>query len=485
MPQPTPGAADQINDPGLLTAAETSLLMDQYELMMAASYFRRAMNEPAVFELSVRHLPPHRDWLLVAGIGPALAMVEAMRFGPRELAYARGLGLPGAFLRYLASFRFTGRVDAMHEGTVAFAGEPLLRVTAPRIEAQLVETLLLNQVNFQTAIATKAARLVLAAGAGTPGRGGDVVDFSPRRDHGVDAAMKAARSAAIAGAAGTSNLAAAMRYGLTPVGTMAHSYVLSFPDERGAFQAFMQDAPDNAVMLVDTFETLAGVRHAIEAARGTGVQLKGVRLDSGDLLVLSRAARLLLDDAGMPDARIVASGDLDEGRITALVAAGAPIDVWGVGTDLGTSRDSPAVGGVFKLVADRPEASAWRPVAKRSEAKATLPGPKQVFRRTRNGAMIEDVLAVADESLEGRPLLSTAMRNGHLELHDDLASLRARATADLAALPPDLRTPSAQARRPYPVRLSPRLLELTATVQAVTDPEHPARLADVSQHGST
>ena len=485
MPQPTPGAADPINDPGLLTAAETSLLMDQYELMMAASYHRRAMNEPAVFELFARHLPPHRDWLLVAGIGPALAMVEAMRFGPRELEYARGLGLPEAFLRYLASFRFTGRVDAMPEGTVAFAGEPLLRVTAPRIEAQLVETLLLNQVNFQTAIATKAARLVLAAGAGTPGCGGDVVDFSPRRDHGVDAAMKAARSAAIAGAAGTSNLAAAMRYGLTPVGTMAHSYVLSFPDERAAFQAFMEDAPENAVMLVDTFETLAGVRHAIEAARGTGVQLKGVRLDSGDLLDLSRAARVLLDDAGMPDARIVASGDLDESRITTLVAAGAPIDVWGVGTDLGTSRDSPAVGGVFKLVADRPEASAWRPVAKRSEAKATLPGPKQVFRRTRNGTMVEDVLAVADESLEGRPLLSTAMRNGHLELRDDLPSLRVRAAADIGALPRALRIGNARPRRPYPVRLSARLLALTAAVQAVTDPEDLAQLADVSQHGST
>jgi nicotinate phosphoribosyltransferase len=403
VPQPTPSAPDPINDPGLLTAAGTSLLMDQYELMMAASYFRRDMNEPAVFELFARHLPPHRDWLLAAGIGPALAMVEAMRFGPRELAYVRGLGLPAAFVDYLESFRFTGRVEAMPEGTVAFAGEPLLRVTAPRIEAQLVETLLLNQVNFQTAIATKAARLVLAAGAGAPGAGGGLVDFSPRRDHGVDAAMKAARSAAIAGAIGTSNLAAAMRYGLTPVGTMAHSYVLSFPDERAAFRAFMEDAPDNAVMLVDTFDTLAGVGHAIAAARETGVPLQGVRLDSGDLLALSRGARALLDDAGMLHARIVASGDLDERRITALVTAGAPIDVWGVGTDLGTSRDSPAVGGVFKLVADRPEGSAWRPVAKRSEAKATLPGPKQVFRRTRDGTMVEDVLAWRTKrSREGR-----------------------------------------------------------------------------------
>ncbi|HEX6619017.1 MAG TPA: nicotinate phosphoribosyltransferase [Solirubrobacteraceae bacterium] len=485
MPQPTPSAPNPINDPGLLTAAETSLLMDQYELMMAASYFRRDMNEPAIFELFARHLPPHRDWLLTAGIGPALAMVEALRFGSRELEYVRGLGLPAAFLDYLRGFRFTGSVEAMPEGTVAFAGEPLLRVTAPRIEAQLVETLLLNQVNFQTAIATKAARLVLAAGGGMPGAGGGLVDFSPRRDHGIDAAMKAARSAAIAGATGTSNLAAAMRYGLTPVGTMAHSYVLSFADERAAFRAFMEDAPENAVMLVDTFDTLAGVGHAIEAARETGVRLQGVRLDSGDLLALSRATRALLDDAGMREARIVASGDLDERRIADLVAADAPIDVWGVGTDLGTSRDSPAMGGVFKLVADRPEGSAWRPVAKRSEAKATLPGPKQVFRRIVEGTMAEDVLGLADEALDGRPLLSTAMRGGHLELDDDLPLLRARAAADLAALPPELRRPGGQARRPYPVRLSPRLLELTAAVQAITDPGQLARLADVSQHGAT
>jgi nicotinate phosphoribosyltransferase len=445
------------------------MLIDQYELMMAASYFQRGMDGPAVFELFVRHLPPHRDWLLLAGIGPALALVEQMRFGPRELDYIRGLGLPAEFVDYLAGFRFTGHVDAMPEGTVVFAGEPLLRVTAPRIEAQLLETLLLNQINFQTAIATKAARIVLAAGGGTPGGGGDVVDFSPRRDHGTDAAMKAARSAAIAGAAGTSNLAAAMRYGLTPVGTMAHSYVLSFPDERSAFKAFMEDVPDNAVMLVDTYDTLAGVRHAIEAARETGVFLKGVRLDSGDLLELSRAARTMLDDATLHETRILASGDLEEQQIAALVAAGAPIDAWGVGTDLGTSRDSPVVGGVFKLVADAHTGSGWRPVAKRSPAKSTLPCPKQVFRRVHDGTMAEDVIGLADEPLQGRPLLAGAMRDGTLELEDELPQLRARAAEDLASLPRELRRPHAERVRPYPVRLTPRLRELTAATQGVPD----------------
>jgi len=268
--------APDINDPGLLSPAQASLLIDQYELAMAASYLGRGMNEPAVFELFVRHLPPRRHWLLCAGLGPALSLVERLRFGGEELAYLERLGFRPALLDYLAGFRFSGSVDAMPEGSVAFAGEPLVRVTAPRIEAQLLETLLLNQINFQTAIATKAARLMLAAASGT-GPAGAIVDFSPRRDHGTDAAMKAARSSAIAGAAGTSNVAAAMRYGLDAVGTMAHSYVMSFADEEEAFAAFMQDTPENAVILVDTFDTLEGVRRAISASRSTGVRLAGVR----------------------------------------------------------------------------------------------------------------------------------------------------------------------------------------------------------------
>lgn len=473
-------ARPKINDPGLLSCAETSLLTDQYELAMAASYLRQGMNEPAVFELFVRHLPPRRDWLLVAGLGPALGLVESMRFGGGELAYLRGLGFATAFLDYLSGFRFSGQVEAMPEGTVAFAGEPLLRVTAPRIEAQLIETLLLNQVNFQTAIATKAARLVLAAGGG-----GVIVDFSPRRDHGTDAAMKAARCAAIAGAAGTSNVAAAKRYGLTPVGTMAHSYVMSFATEQDAFRAFMRDTPENAVMLVDTFDTVRGVRRAIAASRETGVPLKGVRLDSGDRLELARAARSLLDEAGMDDAAIVVSGDLDELQIAALAAAGAPVDVWGVGTDLGTSRDSPTVGGVYKLVADRRDGD-WRPVAKRSPAKATLPGPKQVFRHVAGSEMREDVLAVAGERLLGRPLLQTVMRDGRSTLADSLTALRRRAADELDALPETLRAPGARPAPPYPVVLSDRLVRLTADVQGIDDPALLAELRrPLEQHGPT
>jgi nicotinate phosphoribosyltransferase len=457
------GRAPDANDPGLLTPAQTSLLTDQYELAMASSYLGRGMNELAVFELFARHLPARRRWLLVAGLGPALAIVREMEFGEEELAYLRLLGFGGAFLEYLARFRFSGDVDAMPEGTIAFAGEPLVRVTAPRIEAQLLETLLLNQINFQTMVASKAARIALAAGGRAPA-GERLVDFSPRRDHGTDAAMKAARAAAIAGSSGTSNLAAAMRYGLTPTGTMAHSYVMSFEREEDAFRAFMEDFPGNAVMLVDTYDTVEGVRRAISAARATGVSLAGVRLDSGDLLDLSKKTRVLLDESGMTEARIVASGDLEENHIAALTAAGAPIDSFGVGTDLGTSRDSPVVNGVYKLVAHRVGGS-WRDVRKRSPEKATVPGAKQVLRDYVDGEMRGDVIARVEEQLPGRPLLLPFVRGGRLVHEETIEQMRARARAELLALPPNLRELDGE-EHPYPVGYSERCRAALEAVDA-------------------
>jgi nicotinate phosphoribosyltransferase len=442
------------NDPGLLTAPETSLLTDQYEITMAASYHRQGRNEPAIFELFVRKLPPNRDWLLVCGLGPTLRLVSEMRFGERELAYLDTLGCNRDFLSYLEGFRFGGDVEAMPEGTIAFANEPLVRVTAPLIEAQILETLLLNQINFQTMIATKAARIVLAAGGGQPGSGESVVDFSPRRDHGVDAAMKAARASAVAGVGGTSNVAAAMRYGLQPVGTMAHSYVLSFPSEEEAFEAFLRDNPANGLLLVDTYETIEGVRRAIEASRRTGIPLAGIRIDSGDLAALAREARRRLDEAQMESARIVASGDLEEQRIAELCAAGVPIDLWGVGTDLGTSRDSPVVNGVYKIVADL-RGEAWRGVAKRSAAKETLPGAKQVFRRFSDGVMAEDVVGTADEKLEGEPLLVPAMRDGEIVHAETLEQMQERTSRSLSGLPEGLRRGGD--RPAYPVKHSERL----------------------------
>jgi nicotinate phosphoribosyltransferase len=450
------------NDPGLLAPAETSLLVDLYELTMSASYLARGLNHEAIFELFPRRLPPQRDWLLAAGLGPAMELLRELRYGERELAYLRSLGIfAEEFLEYLASFRFSGDVEAIPEGTVTFANEPLLRVTAPLIEAQLVETVLLNQINFQTMIATKAARIVLAAGDGEPGAGDCVVDFSPRRDHGADAAMKVARSAAVAGCGGTSNVAAAMRYGLTPVGTMAHSYVLAFDTEQEAFRCFAESFPNSAVLLVDTYDTLEGVRNAIAASRDAGFRLAGIRLDSGDLLDLSREARRLLDEAGMSDVRITASGDLHEGRIAELVAAGAPIDLWGVGTDLGTSRDSPVVNGVYKLVARRHDGE-WQGVWKRSADKVTVPGPKQVFRSRSGETITGDVIAAADEHLDGEPLLAPAMRRGELTGVETLAEIRERTTAQLAALPGELRRPGGGiGPEPYPVRYSDRLRAAT------------------------
>jgi nicotinate phosphoribosyltransferase len=458
MTEANPGAAPNPNDPGLVSPAEAALLIDLYELTMSASYLERGMNEPAVFELFVRRLPPNREWLVAAGLGPTLELVRELRFGPRELDYLGGLGLFAQdFLEYLSCFRFTGDVEAIPEGTVCFANEPLVRVTAPLIEAQLLETLLLNQINFQTMITTKAARVVLAAGGGQPGAGERVVDFSPRRDHGTDAAMKVARSAAAAGCGGTSNVAAAMRYGLRPVGTMAHSYVLSFETEEEAFRSFIASFPESSVLLVDTYDTLEGVRHAISAARRAGLPLTGVRLDSGDLLELSQAARRLLDEAGMTETSIAASGDLEETRIAALVAAGAPIDLWGVGTDLGTSRDAPVVDGVYKLVA-RSRDGEWQGVWKRSADKATVPGPKQVFRRHSNGTMSGDVIGAADEALDGEPLLVPAMRGGEVVRLVSLEEIRGRAQAQLGAVPEPLRRAGGVgAQKPYPVSYSERL----------------------------
>ncbi|HEY7151419.1 MAG TPA: nicotinate phosphoribosyltransferase [Solirubrobacterales bacterium] len=453
------GPAPNPDDPGLLGPSEVSLLIDLYELTMSASYLERGMNGPAVFELFARRLPPNRDWLLAAGLGPTLQLVHALRFSQAEVDYLRSLDLfAESFLDYLRGFRFSGDVDAIPEGTVCFANEPLVRVTAPLIEAQLLETLLLNQINFQTMVATKAARVVLAAGDGEPGAGESVVDFSPRRDHGTDAAMKVARSAAVAGCGGTSNVAAAMRYGLRPVGTMAHSYVLSFESEEAAFRSFMEYFPGGSVILVDTYDTLEGVRRAVTAARATNVRLAGVRLDSGDLLELSRQARQILDEAGMSDAEIAASGDLAEDRIAELVAAKAPIDLWGVGTDLGTSRDSPVVNGVYKLVA-RSEGGHWQGVWKRSADKSTVPWPKQVFRRYgAEGPMEEDVIGAVDEELDGEPLLVAAMRGGEVARRESLEEIRGRATAQLAALPERLRRSRASAAvEPYRVSYSDRL----------------------------
>ncbi|QUQ64097.1 nicotinate phosphoribosyltransferase [Kutzneria sp. CA-103260] len=434
----------------------TGLRTDLYEIRMAVSYLRQSMSAPATFSLFVRQLPADRGFLVAAGLADCLAFLGDFRFTARELRYlGDAVELSEADLTALAGLRFTGDVRAIPEGRVVFAGEPLLEVTAPIAQAQLVETALLNLVTYQTALASKAARCRLAAD------GAALVDFSARRTHGWDAAMAAARSAAIVGFASTSNAAAARRYGLPPAGTMAHSYVEAFPSELAAFSAFVADFPDAAVLLVDTYDTAAGVRAAIDVARRTGTVL-GIRLDSGDLWEESLRARRMLDDADLPRVQIMASGGLDEHAIASLVARGAPIDHYGVGTRMGVSADAPALDSAYKLVE-----YAGEPVMKLSPGKETLPGAKQVFRGAAGGT---DVLALRhDPAPDGmEPLLVPVMRDGRpvnprLPARATVAAARARFEADLEWLPARARQVAGAA--PVPVRPSAALSALAERVR--------------------
>jgi nicotinate phosphoribosyltransferase len=408
----------------------SGLCTDLYELRMAASYLKRGMAGPATFSLFVRKLPPQRGFLVAAGLGDALTFLDAFGFDNAEIDYLRNVvGLDTASLTALRGTRFTGDVWAIPEGRVVFAGEPFLEVTAPIAEAQLVETAVLNLITFQTTIASKAARCWIAA------RGAELVDFAFRRTHGLDAAMGVARASAIAGFTGTSNVEAARRFRLRPVGTMAHSFVEAYLDERAAFRAFASDFPGNAIFLVDTYDTLGGVQAAIDVINELGLTgLVGIRLDSGDLDALSRSARRMLDDAGLSGARIVASGGLDENDIARLVDRGAPIDIYGVGTRMGVSADAASLDSAYKLVEFE-----QRPVMKLSEGKATDPGAKQVFRGSSPAA--GDLLALRGESPPAghQPLLEPVMRGGR-RVHDtppahEVAAARDRFTNDLAWLP--------------------------------------------------
>ena len=424
-----------------LGSVHPALFCDLYELTMAAAYDACGIDGTASFELFVRRLPPERNFLVAAGVDPVLRALEQWTFDDEAIAFLRTVpGLPHDFLDRLHGLRFTGEIRAVPEGEVVFAEEPLVEVTAPLIEAQLLETLLLNIVGTATMQASKAVRVALAANGRT------FVDFSARRDHGTAAAMSAARSAAIAGAAATSLVEAGRQFDLALSGTMAHAYVMAFDDERDAFRSFARTFPTATVLLLDTWDTLEGARHAVEVAHELapeGITISAVRLDSGELDVLSRKVRSILDDGGMHDIRIFASGDLDEYRVAALVRAGAPIDGFGVGTRMGTSEDAPSLGVVYKLAADE-----HGPKLKLAEGKATLPGRKQVFR---NDGF--DVIGLIGEAVEGRALLEAARA-------ESIDTIRERCRAAVTALPDDVRalTPSA----PYRVTVSPELAALRA-----------------------
>jgi nicotinate phosphoribosyltransferase len=446
---------------GPVALTDAALLTDLYEITMAASYLREAMHGPATFSLFVRRLPPDRSFLVAAGLEDVVRYLESFRFSPRALDYLRGLErFDPAFLTYLEGVRFTGQVRAVAEGTLIFPNEPLLEVTAPVAEAQLVETAVLNACHAQTVVASKAARVVLAA------RGRPVVEFGLRRAPGLDAGLKAARSAFIVGAASSSNVLAGQVWGIPPTGTMAHSYVSAFATERDSFRAFARAFPRQTILLIDTYDTIAGAHAAAEVGQemaARGQRLAGVRLDSGDLAALAPQVRRILDEAGLLDVKLFASGGLDEYEIDRCLTAGAPIDAFGVGTKMDVSADAPYLDMAYKLVSYN-----GRPVLKTSVGKTTWTGAKQVFRRYgADGQMAGDVVGLADEAApdaDAEALLRPVMRaGGLLEPMPTLAAIRARYAAQLAALPAAVRRLHDAA--PYAVRFSDRLVALQRAVE--------------------
>ncbi len=425
------------------------LLTDLYELTMAAGYFEAGIShQTATFELSIRRLPPNRSFVLAAGLAQAVDYLLGLRFTYDEIEYLRSLPQfarvsPG-FFDALRGLQFTGDLFAVPEGTPLFAGEPVLTVRAPLIEAQLPETWLLAMISFQTLIASKAARVVAAA-AGRP-----VVEFGTRRAHSPEAGVLAGRAAYIGGCAGTSNTLTGFRYGIPVYGTAAHSWVLAFPSELEADRQLQNLLGPNTIYLIDTFDTIEGARKAASL----GPPLWGVRLDSGDLVALSRAVRRILDDAGLREARIMASGDLDEHKIADLVAAGAPIDGFGVGTELATSADAPALSAIYKMV-ETESGGGKRYTAKLSEDKITLPGAKQIFRHPDR-----DVVGLAEESFPGadvQTLLRPVMLRGRLvDPLPDPKSARTHASESLAHIRTD---------QPRPVEYSRGLMALLSSVK--------------------
>ncbi|NLI80221.1 MAG: nicotinate phosphoribosyltransferase [Deltaproteobacteria bacterium] len=433
------------------------LLTDLYELTMAAAYLQEGMNEEATFDLYIRDYPPDRGYFVLAGIEHFLELLSQLRFSEGSLAYIQSIGqFTPSFIEYLRGLRFTGSVRAMREGRIFFPNEPVLEVTAPIIEAQVIETLALNVIQVETLMASKAARCVHAA----QGRG--LIDFSFRRTQGIDAGVKAARASYIVGFSGTSNLLAGKIYGIPVFGTMAHSYVTGFSHELDAFMAFARAFPENTVLLIDTYDTISGARKALEVARQMnleGKRLRGVRLDSGDMVQLSREVRSIFRKAGMENVLILASGNLDEFRVEEMVHGGAEIDVFAVGTRMGVSADAPYFDIAYKMVEYR-----GRPVLKLSSGKRTWVGRKQVFRHRQDGMMREDVLALQSENLHaGEPLLETVIERGRLVRPiESISDIRQRFAHEWRSLPPEYRKLKAPSR--YPVHISPALEELERRV---------------------
>ena len=433
------------------------LLTDLYQINMVQAYLDHGDTETAVFELFARTLPARRGFLLAAGLEQALDYLETLRFSDADLSWLKGTGRFGQkLLDYLAAFRFTGDVHAMPEGTAFFAAEPILRVTAPLPQAQFVESRLINILHFQSLIAAKAARCVLAA----PNK--LLVDFGMRRAHGAEAGLMAARASYVAGFAGTATVLAGEKFGIPLYGTMAHSFIEAFDDEAAAFESFARARPDNVVLLLDTYDSEAAARKVVALAprlKAAGIAIRGVRLDSGDLVALSRSVRAILDAGGLTDTTIFASGGLDEDSLLAFAKAKAPIDGIGIGTSLTTSSDAPSADVVYKM-----QEYAGLPRRKRSEHKATWPGRKQVWRRyDASGRMAGDILSLEGHDGTGEPLIQLVMKDGRrVAPSPSLDAIRRHAKRELERLPEALSrlTPGAD----YPVEVADDLIELAAAV---------------------
>ena len=440
------------------TTDSLALLTDLYQLTMAQTYFQSQRLDPATFSLFIRSYPPNRGYFVAAGLQDVLEFLEQFTVDSTGIDYLHSRRLfADDFLDLLKGLKFTGDVWAIPEGRLAFTDEPFLEVTAPIIEAQIVETFIINQVNLQSLIATKAARCVHAAG------GRAVVDFALRRAHGIDAGMKVARASYLAGFTGTSNVRAGQEYGIPIVGTMAHSFVSSFEQEMDAFRAFIASFPNNSILLIDTYDTLAGARKAVEIAKemaANGQQLQGVRIDSGDLKKLAIEVRRIFDEAGLKSVKIIGSGGLDEFDLADFTVADVPYDSYGVGTKMGVSADAPWFDIAYKLV-EYDE----RPVLKLSTGKVSWPGKKQVFRmRDERGQLQKDVIALREENIPGAdPLLQKVMASGEVavrcptleEIRDNFMGEFKRLSDPIKAI----RNPAS-----YPVEISPQLTKLREEV---------------------
>jgi nicotinate phosphoribosyltransferase len=433
----------------------SALFTDLYELTMAASFFENRMFEPATFSLFIRDYPPGRRYFVAAGLADVLEYLENLKFTPQDLEYLEKTGrFTPEFLSYLENFRFRGDVHAIPEGRLFFVNEPLLEVSASLIEAQIIETFVINAAHLQVMIATKASRCVHAAWPR------NLVDFSLRRTHGTDAGMKVARASAIGGFTGTSNVLAGKVYGIPVFGTMAHSFIQSFENEIDAFRAFARTFPENAVLLVDTYDTLSGARIAAQVGQEMGREgkkLKGVRLDSGDIASLSQSTRQILQKAGLGEATIFASGGFDEHKIQDVLSRGGDVDSFGVGTKMGVSADAPYLDMAYKLVQ-----YAGRPVLKLSSGKETLTSEKQVFRfKTSKDKLKKDIIGLRDDDFnEGEPLLKKVMRNGKTTVKlPPLTRIREFFLDEFSCLDEKYKTIK-DGQGDYPVEISPRLKDI-------------------------